>query len=57
MKFKKYLCIYFEKERERAQTREGQRDGERERIIPSRLQIISTEPDARLKLPNREIMT
>ena len=35
---------------------EGQTDRERERM-PSRLHTVSTEPDARLKLTNREIVT
>ena len=39
--------------------REREKERERERMnIPSRLHtIISTEPDAGLKLTNREIMT
>ena len=35
---------------------EGQREKKRERT-PSRLSTVSTEPDARLELTNREIMT
>ena len=38
------------------QTREGQRERERERI-PSRLHIVSTEPYMGFRLMNREIMT
>ena len=49
-----------ETERDRERVGEGQRgreiDRERERI-PSRLCTTSTEPDAGLKLMNREIMT
>ena len=40
--------------------REGQREKGRERErerIPSRLSIVSTEPDVRLKRTNHEIMT
>ena len=38
--------------------REGERGREREKErIPSRLPAISAEPDARLELMNREIMT
>ena len=38
------------------QAGEGKRERERERI-PSRLLIVSTEPDAGLHLTNYEIMT
>ena len=54
--------IYFERERERQHEhkwrrgRERERERERERI-PSRLQIVSTEPDLGLKLTDHEIMT
>ena len=40
----------------RERERETEREGERERI-PSRLCTVSTEPDMKLKLTNREIMT
>ena len=46
------LFIYFEREREHA--RVG--GAERERI-PSRPHTVSMEPDAGLKLTNREVMT
>ena len=44
-------------ERDRAQVGEGQRERETESETGSRLQAVSTEPDAGLKLTNREIMT
>ena len=58
------LCIFLnlfidregerETERENDQAGEGHRDRQR---IPSRLHTASTEPNAGLKLTNREIMT
>ena len=64
-----YFCLFkkpdifffkfiFERERERvcARVGEGPRERGRERI-PSRLWAVSAEPDAGLKLTNREIMT
>ena len=36
---------------------EGQREGDTECESGSRLQAVSTEPDAGLELTNREIMT
>ena len=53
-----FFNIYFERERERSSASRGvgQRDRERERI-PSRLRAINAEPDAGLRLTNREIMT
>ena len=56
------MFIYFERERERERKRKRktvsrggtEREGER---IPSRLCATSTEPNAGLKLTNREIMT
>ena len=49
----------FEREREREQVGKGQRerDGDTESKAGSRLQAVSTEPDAGLELVNREIMT
>ena len=48
--------MYFERERERerVQVGEGQRGRER---IPSRLHIVSAEPDAGLDPTNPEIVT
>ena len=50
--------FYFERERERERerTRAQVGEGQRERI-PSRLHIVSAEPDAGLELMDREIMT
>ena len=50
-----FFLVYFEREsaRIRAQGR-GRERGER---IPSRLRVVSTEPDTGLDLTNREIMT
>ena len=46
------------KKRERVSTSRGGAERERERErIPSRLHTVSTEPDVRLDLTNREIMT
>ena len=45
------------RERERAQVREGQREGDTESEAGSRLRAISTELDAGLELMNHEIMT
>ena len=47
------MLIYFEKERERENRGGAGREGER---IPSRLCAVSTEPDARLKPTDREIV-
>ena len=44
-----------ERERDRAQVREGQRDTESE--AGSRLRAVGTEPDVGLKPTNREIVT
>ena len=50
-----FKFIYILKERDREQSGEGQReDWER---IPSRILAVGTEPDVRLGLTNREIMT
>ena len=48
-----YLFIVREKERERGRRR-GERGRER---IPSRLRIVSAEPDNGLRLLNLKIMT
>ena len=50
------LFIYFERKRECVQAGEEQRERKREKI-PSRLCTTSTEPSARLKPTNCEIMT
>ena len=39
------------------QAGEGQREGDTESEAGSRLSAVSTEPDAGLKLMNREVMT
>ena len=54
-----YLFIFESKresKREGAQARGRERERERERI-PSRLSIVSTEPDVGLEHMNHEIMT
>ena len=43
--------------REHAQVGKGQRDRGREKEIPTRLLTASTEPNAGLKLTNREMVT
>ena len=56
----KFLFIYFwERERERETARVGkvQRQGDTESEAGSRIWAISTEPDAGLKLTDRDIMT
>ena len=50
------MFIYSERETASTQAREGQRERERERV-PSRLHVVSTEPDIGLDLTNQEIMT
>ena len=50
-----YLFILIEITSRRGDRERG-REGERERS-PSRLRTVSTEPDTRLKLMNREIVT
>ena len=45
-----------ERERERERVGEGQKEVKRERI-PSRLHIVSTEPNVELELTNGENMT
>ena len=49
------MCLFILRERERVHTGREEAERGRERI-PSRLYVVSTEPDAGLKLPNREIM-
>ena len=49
------MFIYFERERYSANGRWGQR--ERRERIPSRLHIVSAEPDVGLEPTNHEIMT
>ena len=50
------MFIYFG-ERETAQAGEGHREEDTEYETGSRLQAVSTEPNAGLELQNREIMT
>ena len=50
--FKVYLFICREKDREHEQGRGRERGRER---IPSRLHVVSTEPDAGLELTNWEV--
>ena len=45
------------KDRDRVQMGKGQRERETEFEAGSRLQAVSTEPDAGLKLTDREIVT
>ena len=54
-----FLSVYLLlRERDRAQVGEGaEREGDTESEAGSRLRAISTDPDARLKLTNCEIMT
>ena len=47
----------FEREREGAQVEKGQREGDTESEVGSRLRAISTQPDLGLELTNRKIMT
>ena len=53
------MFIYFDRERERdrAWVGEGQREGDTESEAGSRLQAVSTEPDAGLEPMDRKIMT
>ena len=46
-----------ERERESMSGRGAEREGDTEYEAGSRLQAVSTEPDAGLKLTNREIVT
>ena len=50
---------YFERETDRQSTSGGgaEREGDTESEAGSRLPPVSTEPDVRLELTNREIMT
>ena len=45
------------KDRENARVQVGEGQRERRERIPKRLHAVSAEPDAGLKLMNREIMT
>ena len=47
----------FETEKDRAQTGEGQREGDTESEAGSRLWAVSTEPHAGLKLMECEVIT
>ena len=59
MKLKNFFFnVYlFLRERERERQRERERERETESEAGSRLQAVSTEPDAGLKSTNHEIMT
>ena len=48
-----FLIFIFERESEQGRSREGDTESK----AGSRLQAVSTEPDARLELTNREIIT
>ena len=54
-----FLMFIFERERERQNTSKGgaERGGDTESEAGSRLQAVSTEPDAWLKPTDHEIMT
>ena len=52
---KKYLFIYFERERTSMEGAEGEQERERERV-PGRLCIVNKELHAGLDLTNCEIM-
>ena len=51
------FTYFWERERDRAQEGKGRRERETESEAGSRLQAVSTEPDAGLEHTNREIMT
>ena len=51
------MFIFFLRQRDRAWTGEGQREGDTESETGSRLWAVSTEPDVGLELTDREIMT
>ena len=51
------FVYFFETERDRAWTGEGQREGDTESETGSRLWAVSTVPDAGLELTDHEIMT
>ena len=55
-----FLNVYLlgrERETEREQERGIEREGDTQSEAGSRLRAVSTEPDAGLELPHREIMT
>ena len=56
---KTHFIYFFETERDRVRSGEGQREreGDRESEAGFWLQAVSTEPDAGLEPMNREIMT
>ena len=54
--FNVYLLI-FERKRERESRGGAEREGDTDSEASSRLQVVSTEPDAGLEPTNREIMT
>ena len=51
------MFIYFWDRERQSMSGEGQREGDTESETGSRLWAVSTEPDARLELTDREIMT
>ena len=51
-----FKFVYFEREGEHEWGRGRERERGRDRL-PNRLHTVSVEPEARLKLTNREIMT
>ena len=57
--FKNFKCLLFifERETEHKQGRVREREGDTESEAGSRLQALSTEPDARLELTIQEIVT
>ena len=55
--FFKYLFISWETERQSASRGGAEREGDTESEAGSRLRAVSTEPDAGLKLTDREIVT
>ena len=55
--FNFFLTFIYFWDRDRAWTGEGQREGDTESETGSGLWAVSTEPDAGLKLTDREIMT
>ena len=52
-----FIYFFIEKERDRERVEKGQRAGDTESEVSSRIQAISTEPDMGLELMNHEIVT
>ena len=55
--FKKYIYLFFWRERQRASRGGAEREGDTESEAGSSLRAVSTEPDAGLELTDHEIMT